>query len=250
MKSRVLIPELMDDPSIDPNEHRRALRGLRRVNAICQTGQQLANEILKIAKERKRDSLSVLDLGCGSGDIATDVGRRLAGKVQCDITGWDISPTAIGYAHEFWSAQQEQPRYALPSSIQIKFRQVDVFEPTLEKFDIVYCCLFLHHFSELQAVQLLQRMKGLASISVLVDDLQRTRLGWGLAAVGVHLLSRSPVVHFDGPQSVRAAFSVKEAIALAAQAGMESSTVRKHWPERFLLRWDATPMNQNVEPPS
>ena len=89
-------------------------------------------------------------------------------------------------------------------------------------------------------------MKGLASISVLVDDLQRTRLGWGLAAVGVHLLSRSPVVHFDGPQSVRAAFSVKEAIAIAAQAGMKPSTVRKHWPERFLLRWDANSINKNA----
>jgi hypothetical protein len=65
--------------------------------------------------------------------------------------------------------------------------------------------------------------------------------------MGVHLLSRSPVVHFDGPQSVRAAFSVKEAIEIAAQAGMKPSTVRKHWPERFLLRWDATPMNQNFK---
>ena len=110
MKSRVLVPELMDDPSIDPTEHRRALRGLRRVNGLCQTGKHLANEILRIAAERKRDSLSVLDLGCGSGDVATDVGRRLFDRIQCDISGWDISPTAIGYANEFLSARRKKWR--------------------------------------------------------------------------------------------------------------------------------------------
>ena len=239
MKSRVLVPELMDDPSIDPTEHRRALRGLRRVNAICQTGKHVANEILQIATEHHRDSLSILDLGCGSGDIATDVARRLSGKIDCKITGWDISPTAIGCANEFLTAGQQIERKRFPSSIQVEFHQADVFAPTTQKFDVVYCCLFLHHFSEKQAVELLRRMKELAVVSVLIDDLRRTRWGLLLATMGCQLLTRSPVVHFDGPQSVRAAFDVCEATDMAAQAGMKKCKVRKHWPERFLLRWDA-----------
>ena len=34
MKQRVLVPELMDDPNLCPQEHAKALRGLRRINAF------------------------------------------------------------------------------------------------------------------------------------------------------------------------------------------------------------------------
>ena len=239
MKSRVLVPERMDDPSIDPVEHRRALNGLRRVNKLCQTGKYMAKEILTIAKKNNRNSLTVLDLGCGSGDVATDVGRRLASEIQCKVYGWDISKTAVDFAIQAWSTSLDRLPSSRRSSVDMHFQQVDVFQPTDLKFDVVYCCLFLHHFTERQAVQVLERMKGVASLSVLVDDLVRSRLGYTLAQIGCQLLSRSPVVHFDGPQSVRAAFTETEACEMAAQAGLKPCTTRRHWPERYLLRWDA-----------
>lgn len=240
MKSRNLVPELMDDPSIDPVEHRRALAGLRRVNAICQTGKHVANEIVRIAQSRKLKKVSVLDLGCGSGDIATNVASRLSGRMACDISGWDISPTAVASATEQLENRIRTGATVLPDDVSVTFHQADVFEPTNQKFDIVYCCLFLHHFSDEQSVQLLKRMKEIANIAVIVDDLQRTSLGLALAKLGCYLLSRSPVVHFDGPQSVRAAFRIDEVLEMAAMAGMHGCSIHKHWPERFLLRWDAT----------
>ena len=239
MRSRVLVPEWMDDPAIDPVEHRRALNGLRRVNKLCQTGKHVAKEILAIAKKNNRNSLTVLDLGCGSGDVAIDVGRRLASQIECKVVGWDISKTAVDCATKAWSTSQDRLLASRRSSVEMHFQQVDVFQPTDLKFDVVYCCLFLHHFTERQAVQVLERMKGVASLSVLVDDLVRSRLGYILAQIGCQLLSRSPVVHFDGPQSVRAAFTESEACEVAAQAGLKPCTTRRHWPERYLLRWDA-----------
>ena len=239
MKSRVLVPELMDDPAIDPVVHRRALNGLRRINKLCQTSSQIAKEILAIAKKHQRTNLNILDIGCGSGDIAFDVARRLASQVECKVTGWDISQTAVDCAAAGWANQQNRMPVQKRSNVQINFQQADVFQPSDAKFDIVYCCLFLHHFTEQQAVQLLQRMREIATLAVLVDDLIRSRTGLVLAQIGCQLLSRSPVVHFDGPQSVRAAFTQTEATNMAAMAGMRSCTTRKHWPERYLLRWDA-----------
>ncbi len=238
MKARVLVPELMDDPSIDPVEHRRALLGLRRVNKLCQTGKQVAKEILAVAKKFNRTSLTVLDIGCGSGDVAVDVARRLGGQIACKVIGWDISQTAIDYANQSWLTVQVRSSPFKRSHVEVSFQQADVFQSQEQKFDVVYCCLFLHHFTEQQAVPVLARMKLLATMSVLVDDLERTRLGYALAQIGCRLLSRSPVVHFDGPQSVRAAFTESEARELATQAGLERCTIRRHWPERFLLRWD------------
>jgi 2-polyprenyl-3-methyl-5-hydroxy-6-metoxy-1,4-benzoquinol methylase len=239
MKQRVLVPELMDDPGLEPAEHRRALMGLRRINAICQTGKHLANAILQIASERKLHSISILDLGCGSGDVATNVAKRLAGKVQFQIHGWDISKTAIASANEFHTQSNRMKLEQQKGSIE--FHEADVFAPGDQTFDIVYCCLFLHHFSETQAIELLQRMRERARVAVLIDDLQRTSLGWLLAKIGCQFLSSSYVVHFDGPQSVRAAFNVYEVQELARRAGLQAIRIRKHWPERYLLRWDANP---------
>jgi hypothetical protein len=48
------------------------------------------------------------------------------------------------------------------------------------------------------------------------------------------------VVHLDGPQSVRAAFSDDEVHRLAAMAGLSGFAVTHHWPQRFLFRWAKT----------
>jgi hypothetical protein len=80
-------------------------------------------------------------------------------------------------------------------------------------------------------------MAAAARRAVLVDDLVRSRLGFALVWMGRYLLTSSPVVHVDGPLSVRAALSIGEARDLAERAGLQGCTIRRHWPERFLLTW-------------
>ena len=80
-------------------------------------------------------------------------------------------------------------------------------------------------------------MKELASQRVLINDLRRTRAGYVLAWLGCRLLTRSPIVHVDGPLSVRAAFSLDEVRQLAEECGLSGATLTTHWPQRFLLDW-------------
>ena len=65
-------------------------------------------------------------------------------------------------------------------------------------------------------------------------------LGYGLAWIGCRLLSRSPMVHVDGPLSVQNAFTVDEARSLANKSGLQSARIVKHWPQRFLMTWQRT----------
>jgi hypothetical protein len=81
-------------------------------------------------------------------------------------------------------------------------------------------------------------MAAAAQRLVLVDDLRRTRFGYALAWIACQLLTRSPVVHTDGPRSVRAAFTLAEARQLAARAGLDDCRISPHWPQRFLLSWN------------
>jgi hypothetical protein len=99
------------------------------------------------------------------------------------------------------------------------------------------CSLFLHHLDEPQAVELLRRMSESARHLVLVNDLIRGRLGYALAWLGTRLLTRSRVVHVDGPLSVEGAFTRAEALELAERAGLHGATIVRRWPCRFLLTW-------------
>jgi 2-polyprenyl-3-methyl-5-hydroxy-6-metoxy-1,4-benzoquinol methylase len=272
MKKRVLVPELMDDPNLCPQEHAKALRGLRRINAFSGTVDQLVQEIVSVAKSDSRfesdKPIRILDLGCANGEIAMGVAQRLVGRISAEVIGWDMSCTAIEHAREL---QQKSAEYrgcsvrfevmnvfdavqSISAHSSIESRSLNGMDSSLSQsdrnredvivhdedlsFDIVYCTLFLHHFDDASAVEVLGAMKRLARRAVIVDDLCRTSLGWWLAYLGCHLLSRSRVVHFDGPQSVRAALTPHEAQALAAEAGMRDAAIRRHWPERFMMRWE------------
>lgn len=239
LSKRHLVPEKMDDPQLDPKEHERALAGLRRINRFSGTVAQLQREIMRIATHRPQANWKLLDVGCANGEVAFQLAGQLREKLNFCLTGWDMSPTAIQSAESRRKAESSGSDSAnLHFEIRNLFGELDRNgdEPP---FDIVYCTLLLHHFSDADAVRILAAMRQLARHAVIVDDLQRTRLGWLLAVAGCNLLSRSPIVHFDGPQSVRAAFSTSEALELAKAAGLHGAQLRRHWPERYLLCWEA-----------
>ncbi len=75
--------------------------------------------------------------------------------------------------------------------------------------------------------------------AVLIDDLLRTKLGYALCWIGCRILTRSRVVRIDGPLSVRAAYSLRDVERLVDRCGLNGATIKRHWPERFLLSWEA-----------
>ncbi|MCA9192509.1 MAG: methyltransferase domain-containing protein [Planctomycetales bacterium] len=227
---RELVPELMDDPSLCSREHARALAGLRRINWVCQTSRQLVR-VIRQELGKDSESISVLDIGAGGGDVAAGVYHGLLDRgYTISIRGWDVSSTAVGIAN----ARHRQARFGSDLSFEV----VDIWDrDRQDRFDIVYCSLFLHHFSTEQAVQVVRCMRRRCKRLLIVDDLVRSQLGLWMAQVGCRLMSRSPVVRFDGPQSVRAAFSRSEFGELARAAELGQFKMRCHWPQRMYLMW-------------
>jgi hypothetical protein len=118
------------------------------------------------------------------------------------------------------------------------FLQLNALEEQLPTdFEIIMCSLFMHHLSEPEARELMRRMAQATRRCVVVDDLRRTRLGYWYAWLGGRLLTRSPIVHTDGPLSVRAAFDVDEFSRVAREAGLDGAIFQRHWPQRFLMIW-------------
>lgn len=222
--------ELMDQPDLAEGEHLRALAGLRRINSISRSSRLLWPDVRRLAERVHERPLRILDVACGGGDVT--VGLAQLGQrhgIELAVTGCDISPVAIGQAR----------RVAVESGLtNVEFRQQDVLrEPLPDGFDIVTCSLFLHHLAHDEAVELLRRMAAAARRLVLVNDLRRSRLGYWTAWCACRLLTRSPVVRFDGPVSVAAAFTMPEALELAGRAGLNGATISSRWPFRFVLSW-------------
>lgn len=221
--------EVMDQPDLDPIEHEHALRGLERANLVSRSaGGILWPSIRDFAKEQSRP-LRLLDIASGGGDVPISLAKRVRRSgIDITIEGCDISPTALEIA----------TRKAKNADIPIRFFSFNaIADPLPAGYDIVTTSLFLHHLDEEDARQLFRRLFESDVKLVLVNDLIRSRLGYWLSYVGARILTRSPVVHVDGPMSVEGAFTPAEALALAQSAGLESATVQRRFPERFLLSW-------------
>jgi SAM-dependent methyltransferase len=219
----------MDRPGLDASAHAEALRGLGRINCLSLGASLLWPAIAGLVASHPGRPVRVLDLACGGGDVPIRLARgaRRAG-LDVRIDGCDISETAVAFARE--SAHH--------AGVPVGFFRLDALnEPLPEGYNILMCSLFLHHLCEDEAVRLLRKMAGAARSMILVNDLLRSRIGYGLALVACRLASRSPIVHHDGPVSVGAAFSLAEVRALAARAGLDGARLERRWPRRFLLSW-------------
>lgn len=227
-------PELMDGAGLDRDLHLSALDALARINRVSLTVARAWKEVERLAAEGARP-VRVLDVACGGGDVLIDLARRARSRrVEVDLLGCDASPTALERAA---ARARDRAGDEVPGAASLRFERRDVLEgPLPPEQDLVLCSLFLHHLSRAQAVALLRAMAAITRV-LLVQDLRRTRLGYALAWLGLHTLTRSEVARRDGLVSVRAAFTLEEADDLVREVGLAGAELRTCWPQRFSLRW-------------
>jgi 2-polyprenyl-3-methyl-5-hydroxy-6-metoxy-1,4-benzoquinol methylase len=157
--------------------------------------------------------MRVVDLATGSGDIPrliADHARRIG--VQVEIDAVDRQTATLEIARKLSVGYPE-----------ISCHEANILQwNSVERYDIVLCTLALHHFSDEDAVRVLQQCSELSRRFVLVSDLRR---GFFLQA-GVYLLTalifREPMTCFDARLSSQRAFSFSEMRDLAVRAGWEN----------------------------
>lgn len=234
LRQRDLQPEEMDRPDLELGRHRHALDALAFVNSLSRSGNIVYRPIRAWARRHGIKKFRMLDLACGSGDVALDVQRRACrDDLHADVVGYDRSPTAVERARERAARKPENCR------TEASFVEQDILRPLPEgAFDVVYCSLFLHHLDETQAVTLLRNMASATRRLVVVNDLVRSRLGYLAAKTVCHAVSKSDILRTDGPQSVAGAFRTEEVRRLADRAGLHNAVIRRTWPFRFFLTWE------------
>jgi len=204
---RIIEPELLDHES--PERAAPSLRDLVRINRLL-GGHRVLREALAHCV-RDGDSFTMLDVGSASGDAGEIVQRRYpAARV-----------TSLDYRAHHLGAAASGDR-VLADAFRLPFAP--------RSFDIVYCGLFLHHFSNEDVAGLLRAFGVTARRFVIANDLERHPLAYYFLPATKWLMRWDAVTCHDGPVSVQAGFSRSELDGLARSAGLRNCKVRAYRP--------------------
>ncbi len=228
--TRQVEPEMMDDPALAESEHRRALRGLARLNRISGVCSAMYRRLLPYARAARGRPLRVLDVASGRADVPIGWATRARrDRLPIQITTIDVSSFAI----------DEQRSAADSAGIELRAIQRDCLrDPLPSGFDVVTCSLFMHHLDDHQVIRLLQNMQSAAGRAMIVCDLERTRLNLCLVGAVARGVSRSVVVHHDAIASVRGAYTRDEFRELAEAALLRPVECHRLVPCRFIMTVD------------
>ncbi|MEM6644492.1 MAG: methyltransferase domain-containing protein [Bacteroidota bacterium] len=225
LKERSTEIEIMDDLEISGPVVDQTLKELNTINKTLGGNQISISAFKRIAKGQQQ--LTLADLGCGGGDIMLQIAkwcRRARIKLSC--LGVDANPNIIAYAKENTKSHQE-----------ISYQPLNIFSQEFQqmKFDIVHCCLFLHHFTDEQLIKIFKTLKSQANIGVIINDLHRHPVAyWSIKAL-TYVFSRSTMVRNDAAVSVARGFKRSELIRILEQAGIQNFDLSWRWAFRWRL---------------
>lgn len=210
-EGRIDDPELMDNTGIAPDIVRNNLNDLRRVNSYL-GGVKLTIEGLEhlTADFKPGDEIAMLDVATGAVDIPKQLlpWAHERGLIP-HIVATDINPESLAIAAE-----------SVPPEIQLAVADGRDLPFPDRSFDIVLCSLALHHLDPEDAVRMLSEMNRIARHGVVINDLVRCWHGYAGAWIFSRMLTPpGSLGRHDAPCSVRRAYTRREMVDMAKEAG-------------------------------
>lgn len=223
-------PELMDDPNCDPIALDATYRMFGVINPLVASWRPVYRRwirpVLRAAALEGRTA-TLLDLGCGGGDVARSL-SRWARRDGLDVAVTAIDPDLRAHAWALAHDNGAGADYRAQSSGDLVAAG--------ERFDVVVSNHVLHHLSPSELTGLLTDTSALTRSVAVHNDLRRSRVAWLLYWVGtLPLMGARTFVRFDGLLSVRRSYR-RDELADAVPSGW---SVRKQRFYRLLAVFPA-----------
>ena len=217
--------EIMDDFTMEGVLFRDTLDKLEIINRFLGGNSVTINGLKNLLKNQsKNKTITIVDLGCGNGDILRDVakfGRK--NNYSFNLIGIDANLAAIEYAKELSKEYSE-----------LSFKTLDILSEDFKKqsYDVVLCTLFLHHFKNEELISFLKTTTNKATIGVVVNDLHRHKLAYYLFKL-IGFFIKNKMVRQDGLTSVLRAFKRKDLENISKKIKVHFS-IQWKWAFRYL----------------
>lgn len=223
--------EIMDDLHCSGEVVNQTLRELDTINHLLGGNYVTLNGIKKLLSTvDPSKTVTIADLGCGSGDMLTRISRQYR-SVNLKLIGIDANPNITAFA----SSRVKDD--------SVHFETIDILSDEFKsrKFDIIIGTLFFHHFTSDQLAIFFSQLKRQATVGIVINDIHRHPLAYYSIKALTQLFSKSSMVKFDAPLSVRRAFQKKEFIEILRKAEIKSYSLRWMWAFRWqiIIRTDS-----------
>ena len=215
--NRVVRPEMIDTGEGSPSEITASLQDMQFLNRAFGGDATTLRMVRRVATRSEQTSLRLLEIGAGLGKSPLSARDVLA------PSGIRLHVTLLDRVRDHLNHNE---RCVVGDALALPFRD--------ESFDVVSCCLFAHHLEPEQILIYAQEALRVAKIAVLINDLVRHPLHFGLACAA-RPMYRSRLTRHDAPVSVRRAYTLREMRTML----LGSSAARVDVTQHFLFRMGA-----------
>lgn len=218
--------EFLDDFSLEGDELRDALDKIASINQWLGGNKVTLDGIKQLLKgQPKENSISILDVGCGNGDMCraiAELGKKEG--ITFTILGVDANAYAVNHAK---ACSEAYPN--------ISYRAINVFETEFASltYDIAVCTLTLHHFPDQEIVQLMDLLTSRARLGVVINDLQRSALAYRLFQLICFVFQLNNLSKEDGLTSILRGFKRHDLEVFSKQLQAKNYSITWRWAFRY-----------------
>jgi SAM-dependent methyltransferase len=220
-------PEFLDDPATDIAAVTTSGGEIAACNKLFGGTRALLAELVPLWPAL-RPRATILDVGCGVGDLPA-AAKRSAAKFGVDLNVMALDRRDVLARH----AASRVDSAVVGDAFALPFRDAGV--------DIVTACQFMHHFSDAEIAGLAREMHRVARHRVIISDLRRNWVAAGGLWLASWPLRFHAITRHDGVASVLKGFVPAELRRTLSQAVGCTVDVTSRPAFRVTASWNARP---------
>ncbi|MNJ98881.1 hypothetical protein D3C87_166500 [compost metagenome] len=220
-------PELMDDFLMEGDILTDALDKIASINRLLGGNKVTLQGVKWLLKSKPvyRSEISILDVGCGNGDMLRTVAKYAKRKrLKIKLVGIDANYFSIKHA------EQLSTKYP-----NISYVCADIFEEIKQErlYDVILCTLTLHHFKDDEIITLMNGLEEQSALGIVVNDLHRNSLAYYLFVCICFIFRLNHMSRNDGLVSILRGFKKQELHDFSKQLNFKNYILKWKWAFRY-----------------
>ncbi|MEH6514836.1 methyltransferase domain-containing protein [Maribacter arcticus] len=218
--------EIMDTYSGTTKELDTILQDINKVNRLLGGYSITLNAVFELLTLEKKESYTILDMGCAEGTMLRKLAMEARKRnISLKLLGVDLNKQGLELA-TYYSTEYPEITYLEADILTADFSPYTI--------DVVMTTLTLHHFTDEGVVQFVNQFNSLASLGVVINDLERNPIAYYLFKAFSFFFIRTEIAKKDGLLSIRRAFKKKDLMRYAAQVKNASHQIEWKWAFRYV----------------